>query len=137
MKPPEPAEPPKHEQSWQVVSETGGRPRSKGKGKDGKDGKKKKWTCKDCGAPTAPYQSAMDQHKWSNERCLAWQRYNKLPQEEKDKENSWATCLEYAQRIRLNRSTDVEEKFPDGREPSPAWTVTSSRKGQLGIPVLA
>ena len=56
----------------------------KGKGKDGKDSKQKKWTYKDCGATTEPYQSAMDQHKWSSERCLAWQRYNKLPQTEKD-----------------------------------------------------
>jgi hypothetical protein len=91
----------------------------KGKGKDGKDSKQKKWTCKDCGATTAPYQSAMDQHKWSSERCLAWQRYNKLPQTEKDKEESWTECLEYAQRMRLSRRTDVDGTLADDREASP------------------
>ena len=61
----------------------------------------------------------MDQHKWSSERCLAWQRYNKLPQTEKDKEESWTECLEYAQRMRLSRRTDVDGTLADDRGASP------------------
>lgn len=130
MPPPEPLQPPNHrDASWHVMSDTK-RSASKGKGKDGKEGKPKKWYCKDCGASTAPYQSAMDQHRWSNERCLAWQRFNKLPQAEKEKPETWTACEEYAHRIRRGRQTDGADNSAEVREVSPAVTVTSSHQGQ-------
>lgn len=107
-RPPEPVHPPRQpsQQYWVAVEpERSKRPASKGKGKD----TNKKWTCKFCGGKTAPYPSAMEQHRWSNETCLTWQRWNQLSKEEQEKDNSWNECKEYAQRMRLTRRTDVSE----------------------------
>ena len=124
--PPEPADPPKSS-GWQVVHAPGGSTRGASKGK-GKDAKAKKWTCKDCGSKTAPYGSAMEQHRWTGEQCLAWQRWNKLSTTEQTQEE-WERCLEYAQRLRLTRRTDVVDASAE-RGASPALTVASSRKGR-------
>ena len=72
----------------------------------------------------------MEQHRWSNETCLTWQRWNQLSKEEQEKDNSWNECKEYAQRMRLTRRTDVSEGTGEPRSTSPAMTVQSSRRGR-------
>ena len=70
----------------------------------------------------------MEQHRWTSEQCLAWQRWNKLSNTEQTQEE-WERCLEYAQRLRLTRRTDVVDAAAE-RGASPALTVASSRKGR-------
>ena len=117
--PPEPDQPPK-------LPGGSARPASKGKGKEGKP---KRWVCRDCGGRTAPYESAMEQHRWSNEQCLTWQRWNQLSKAEQTKA-AWEACGEYAQRLRLTRRTDAPEVAPATRSDSPLTVASSKGRGQ-------
>ena len=117
--PPEPDQPPK-------MPGTSARPASKGKGKEGKP---KRWVCRDCGGRTAPYESAMEQHRWSNEQCLTWQRWNQLSKVQQTKA-AWEACCEYAQRLRLTRRTDAPEVASANRSASPQTVASSKSRGQ-------
>ena len=117
--PPEPHQPPKLP-GWSA------RPASKGKGKEQKP---KKWVCRDCGGRTAPYESAMEQHRWSNEQCLTWQRWNQLSKAQQTKA-AWEACGEYAQRLRLTRRTDAPDVPLATRSDSPLTIASSKGRGQ-------
>eukprot|EP00438_Fugacium_kawagutii_P012130 Skav222179 [mRNA] locus=scaffold3784:47182:48207:- [translate_table: standard] len=104
---PHPKDPPKHQ---------------KGRGKSAP-----RQQCPHCGAKVAAHASALDQHTWRNVNCLAWQLYGAMGPREKKAEDAWEKATAAARELKRKRDLEAEVV----RDPSPAVTVASTRRGGL------
>ena len=113
----------------------------KGGGKNLKGGPKKQM-CKICGSRVAGTPSALDQHQWLSEYCLAWQAYERMTPYQKEQTGAWEkakkigqgreeqSCAPGCHVCGTSRTADDPQCAGEGREcrvvPSRASAVTSA-----------
>ena len=132
--PPSPAGPPppkpgeKSPQKQRAHADTG-----KGGGKNLKGGPKKQ-VCKICGSRVAGTSSALDQHQWLSEYCLAWQAYERMTPYQRDQQGSWEKAKKIGQDVKSNRvqldatSAGRSAQTMTGIVPERAVSVASSHR---------
>ena len=74
----------------------------KGGGKNLKGGPKKQM-CKICGSRVAGTPSALDQHQWLSEYCLAWQAYERMTPYQKEQTGAWEKAKKIGQDVKSSR----------------------------------